>query len=359
MNGIKDVVESSNSSRSTSPVPPPHSNAPNPNEATAATSKPAAAAATVSTTGTSTLKAGVGYETGKFRDEGQMIIYKNMSAAAKKQSKIDDMCQPLIERLVSFIKEYDGSEGMVLLALKMSPTFNRLLFSLLKNDSLLEWGERKKIYDVTLDMLDMFSESQFYVAFLLHNLLEGNGLKDDGKATCQALLETLNVKATIMTRSQKKLAKSSSGDDDAVTLAMCRKIMSTNEKVNAAIKSGRELGIVVNPENETTSKDISSSGPTHLMNALLAEAEARPPPTLQEEKDAYVKEMVKYRLQHVEIIKAASQTTTYKYLSEATRAASSSGSSVTKKRMLRISSEIAGLSADLPVEWYSGIFGEL
>ena len=359
MNGIKDVVESSNSSRSTSPVPPTNANAPNPNEATAATSKPATtAAATVTTTGTSTLKAGVGYETGKFRDEGQMIN-KNMSAAAKKQSKIDDMCQPLIERLVSFIKEYDGSEGMVLLALKMSPTFNRLLFSLLKNDSLLEWGERKRIYDVTLDMLDMFSESQFYVAFLLHNLLEGNGLKDDGKATCQALLETLNVKATIMTRSQKKLAKSSSGDDDAVTLAMCQKIMSTNEKVNAAIKSGRELGIVVNPENETTSKDISSSGPTHLMNALLAEAEARPPPTLQEEKDAYVKEMVKYRLQHVEIIKAASQTTTYKYLSEATRAASSSGSSVTKKRMLRISSEIAGLSADLPVEWYSGIFGEL
>ena len=82
----------------------------------------------------------------------------------------------------------------------MSPSFNRMLFNLLKNDSILEWGKRKKIYNATLSLLDKFSGSQFYVAMLLHNLLEGNGLPDDGKATCHALLETLYQKAVILSK---------------------------------------------------------------------------------------------------------------------------------------------------------------
>ena len=321
----------------------------------------------------------------------------------------------------------------------MSPSFNRMLFNLLKNDSILEWGKRKKIYNATLSLLDKFSESQFYVSMLLHNLLEGNGLPDDGKATCHALLETLYQKAVILSKlreskcgtcflflhiyyfyptnthdhhhfssslsssspgnipvsialadgkatdltvilsnSQKKLATTTAvptassaasalaptsaydnEDEDAATL-ICEKIISSTTQMNAAIKSGRDAGIVVNPENELTSKDVTGSGPTHLMNALLAEAESKPPPTLEEEKATYVKVMTAHRLKHLEILKAVtaggttalSTAARYKFYTQATSTATS-GSSVKKNRMLHIAGEVAGLSADLPVEWYS------
>jgi len=105
-------------------------------------------------------------------------------------------------------------------------------------------------------LLDTFAASPFYVPFLLHNLLEGNGLPDDGKATCDALLDILNTKAVIMVRSQKKMAAKSEDatNEEADTLAICEKIVATSDKVTQAIKEGRESGVVVNPANETTSK---------------------------------------------------------------------------------------------------------
>ena len=132
MNGIKDVVEGE--SRSTSPVPP--------SNVTASTST--ATVSTTSTTkpktsGTSTLKAGVGYETGAYTTS-TTTLNKHMSEAATKQGKVDDASQLLISRLATFVQEYDGSEGMVLLALKMSPSFNRMLFNLLKNGTYLYYA---------------------------------------------------------------------------------------------------------------------------------------------------------------------------------------------------------------------------
>ena len=131
LNGIKDVVEGE--SRSTSPVPPT-------NAAATTTTTTAAAASTATakpkTSGTSTLKAGVGYETGAYTTSTS-TLNKHMSDAATKQGKVDDASQLLIDRLTTFVQEYDGSEGMVLLALKMSPSFNRMLFNLLKNGTYL------------------------------------------------------------------------------------------------------------------------------------------------------------------------------------------------------------------------------
>ena len=130
LNGIKDVVEGE--SRSTSPVPP--------SNAAASTTTAAAAASTTTakpkTSGTSTLKAGVGYETGAYTTS-TTTLNKHMSDAATKQGKVDDASQLLIDRLATFVQEYNGSEGMVLLALKMSPSFNRMLFNLLKNGTYL------------------------------------------------------------------------------------------------------------------------------------------------------------------------------------------------------------------------------
>jgi len=107
-------------------------------------------------------------------------------------------------------------------------------------------------------LLDTFAASPFYVPFLLHNLLEGNGLPDDGKATIEALLDILNTKAVIMVRSQKKMAAKSEDatNEEADTLAICEKIVATSDKVTKAIKEGRESGVVVNPANETTSKGM-------------------------------------------------------------------------------------------------------
>lgn len=319
-------------------------------------------------TATSTGIKGVGYDRGlsiPFATSDN-AINKNIAAAAKKQSKEDELLQPFLSRLVTFIQGYDGSEGVVLLSLKMSSSFNRMLFNLLKNDSLLEWGKRNKIYETTLNLIDKFSASQFYVGMLVHNLLEGNSLPYDGSATCEALIGTLHVKANIMVRSQKKMAttdaprkKVTSHDDndyDALTLAMCEKIIASAEKMNAAIKSGREQGIVVNPENETTSKDVASSGPTHLKNLLLAEAAGAAPPSLEEQMAAYVKEMTVHRLKHVDnLVTGKTNLSDYKFRNEAISNTASS-SSVKRTRMLHIASEIAGLSNDLPVEWHSGIF---
>ena len=341
LNGIQDAVETS-SPRNSSPV----------KAGLTSNNAPTAIA-------TSTGIRGVGYEMGNNTTQSSRIN-ESMAAAAAKQAKKDEVLQPLLSRLVVFIQNYDGSEGMVLLSLKMSHSFNRVLFDLLKNDSLVEWGTRFDIYDTTLDMLNEFSGSQFYVGMLLHDLVEGNCLPYDGKATCQALLQTLYDKATIMVCSHQKMGTSSSPTkEEAITIAMCNKIIASAEKMNAAIKSGRELGIVVNPENETTSKDISSSGPTHLMNALLAEAKAAPPLSLEEEKAMYTKEMAVHRLKFAEIIKTDGNnllSSRYKFLSEATGQNTKSSSSVKKNRMTHITSEIAGLSKDLPVEWYSGIF---
>ena len=192
----------------------------------------------------------------------------------------------------------------------------------------------------------------------------------DGKATCSVILSESQKKlaattAAASTASSAAAAPASADDneddEDAATLSICEKIISSTAQMNAAIKSGRDAGIVVNPENELTSKDVTGSGPTHLMNALLAEAESKPPPTLEEEKATYVKEMTAHRLKHVEILKAvtAGGSTTalstaarYKFYTQATSTATS-GSSVKKNRMLHIAGEVAGLSADLPVEWYS------
>lgn len=132
LNGIKDVVEGE--SRSTSPVPP--SNAAASTTSTVAASSTATTTTKPKTSGTSTLKAGVGYETGAYTTS-TTTLNKHMSEAATKQGKVDDASQLLIDRLATFVQEYDGSEGMVLLALKMSPSFNRMLFNLLKNGKYL------------------------------------------------------------------------------------------------------------------------------------------------------------------------------------------------------------------------------
>ena len=86
-------------------------------------------------------------------------------------------------------------------------------------------------------------------------------MPDDGKATCDALLDILNTKAVIMVRSQKKMAAKSEDatNEEADTLAICEKIVATSDKVTQAIKEGRESGVVVNPANETTSKGEASS----------------------------------------------------------------------------------------------------
>jgi len=67
--------------------------------------------------------------------------------------------------------------------------------------------------------------------------------------------------------------------------------------------------------------------------------------------------MKQHRLQHVALVDAInSGKTGHKFSRNFNEANSGTASSVKQKRMLRIASEIAGLSADLPVEWSSGIF---
>jgi len=286
---------------------------------------------------TSTLKAGVGYETGSYVADANSMIAENMCGAAKRQRELDDLCLPLIKRLNTFIDGYGGMIGMVLLALKMSPGFNRLLLSLLLNDSLLDWGNRVEVYDAVLDLLEAFS-SQFYVGILLHDLLEGDGTRGNGTSNCWALLENVHTKAVLMDRSPfaKKMK------------AVCRKIISTYERIDEAIKSGRETGIIANPDHELTSTDVKGRHPhLHLYEDWT-------PPTEEEDKVAYVQGMKKHCLRHVALVKAARQDAHYRYLSEATGALTSGA--VKPKRMLRIVTEIAGLSTDLPCEWSSGIY---
>ena len=70
----------------------------------------------------------MGYETGRYT--GNVVdLQKEMSGAEKRQHELDQKCIPIMSLLMDFLGEYDGPEGMVQLALKMSPGFNRLLSS--------------------------------------------------------------------------------------------------------------------------------------------------------------------------------------------------------------------------------------
>jgi len=310
-------------------------------------------------TQTSTLKAGVGYETGRYTGN-VAALKKEMGGAEKKQHDLDQRCIPIMTNLLEFLGAYDGPEGMVQLALKMSPGFNRLLFSLLKNDALLEWGKRKDVYDKLLDLLEIFSDSQFFASFLLHNLLEGDGTPDDGTSNCQTLLGILDVKSGIMKRTQEKILTSGSttqkaeADPDTAlakdTIYVCERVVATTAKVNEAIENGREAGTIVNPRLELAGKILKGGEADEEDND-------KPPPTEAEDIATYLKEMKKHRLQHIALVDAInSGKTGHKLSRQFNEANTGTASSVKQKRMLRIASEIAGLSSDLPVEWSSAIF---
>ena len=145
-----------------------------------------------SSTKTSTGKSGVGYETGeksfvrsnvccgkKFQRNNFQIslsdverIFKSgtntstsssklkeeMHQASKRQRALDEKCCEVMKSVVSFLSSFSGDEGVVLLALKMSPGFNRMLFSLFKNDSLFEWGKRRDVYLIAIDLVEQLGE---------------------------------------------------------------------------------------------------------------------------------------------------------------------------------------------------------
>ena len=92
--------------------------------------------------------------------------------------------------------------------------------------------------------------------------------------------------------------------------------------------------------------------PEYLKDAYEDE---RKPPTLQEAKSTYIREMKTFRLQHVPLLSGTDNN--YTYRREANEALSTGAPR--QKRMLRIASEIAGLTADLPVEWSSSIFARV
>ena len=182
---------------------------------------------------------------------GVQLINENLTEAAKRQTRTDELCLTQIRELTGFLTEFGGSEGPVLLALKMSPGFNRTLFDLLKNDSLLEWGKRSDIYNAVLDMLSLFGGRRFYAPILVHNLLDGLG---SGLASsCQSLLETVCAKAEILRRTSKR-PSGEDGDDGSGSGAeemkdemkdaydMCDRIIATRKAVNGGISDGREAG---------------------------------------------------------------------------------------------------------------------
>jgi len=311
-----------------------------------------------STAKTSTLKAGVGYETGSYKDNNKMIN-ENLTEAAKRQTQTDEQSLPLIRELTGFLSDFGGSEGPVLLSLKLSPGFNRTLFDLLKNDSLLEWGKRSDIYNAVLDMLSLFGGRRFYAPILVHNLLDGLG--SELASSCQSLMETVCAKAEILRRTSHRKRSGGEGGDECSgggkdemkdAYEMCDRIIATRKVVNGGISDGREAGIIADPSKETTSRDMNYV-PEYLKDAYEDE---RKPPTLQEEKSTYIREMKTYRLQHVPGLLSNSDNT-YTYRREANEAVSTGAPR--QKRMLRIASEIAGLTADLPVEWSSSIFARV
>ena len=175
------------------------------------------------------------------------MINENLTEAAKRQTRTDEQCLPLIRGLTGFLSDFGGSEGPVILSLKMSPGFNRTLFDLLKNDSLLDWGKRSDIYNAALDMLSLFGGQRFYAPILVHNLLDGLG--SELASSCQSLLETVCAKAEIMRRtSHRKMPSGEGGGDGSSTdemkdaYNMCDRIIATRKVVDGGISDGREAG---------------------------------------------------------------------------------------------------------------------
>ena len=306
---------------------------------------------------TSAVKAGVGYETGRHATSAS-ALKREMIDALGKQQKIDDECSDQLQALSKFLKSYEGDEGTVLLAAKMSPGLNRMIFSIFKNTSLLEWGKRPTPTLYALDFVDALCESKFLSTFLLHDLLEGDG-SPDHTSNCQILLEALDGKASIMKTSQERILarRPSSVDGNNImistektaietseatnTIEVCKRIAASYDKVKKAIEHGRTVGTISNVFEDF---------------AIAERLDGDVPHTEEEDKAIYNMVMKQHRLKYVELIEAVkSGKTAHRFVIEATKA-SISPANVQPKRMIRIASEIAGLLQDLPVQWASGIF---
>uniref|UniRef100_A0A7S2HDG1 UBC core domain-containing protein n=1 Tax=Helicotheca tamesis TaxID=374047 RepID=A0A7S2HDG1_9STRA len=304
---------------------------------------------------TSTLKPGVGYERGDFRSTSDLV--NRMEAAEKKQLALDKTCCSLLKELYTFFDEFDGDEGIVLLSLKMSRGLNRMLFSILKNDSFLDLGKRSGVYLSTLDFLDRISSSKFLSSFLVHDLLEGDGSgHSEGETSCESLLAALHQQADVLGKHQEKILNDvhtgkSTGklsDEESVarnSIVVCNKMKNTLENVTSAIKLGRQAGTIseVNDGAFLKKQTTPSSEKTDSEGIPLVE------------KEGYCKEMSKYRFDSVSMLELIDKNVVSYYFHDKVGKGAQAGD-VLPQRMLRIHSEVAGLSRDLPVEWGSSIF---
>mmetsp|Transcript_58868 Transcript_58868/g.175143 ORF Transcript_58868/g.175143 Transcript_58868/m.175143 type:complete len:716 (-) Transcript_58868:42-2189(-) len=320
---------------------------------------------------TSTGKSGVGYEMGNSTASSSDALTKEMNQANKRQRALDEKCSGLMKNISSFLENFDGDEGFVLLALKMSPGFNRMLFSLFKNDSLMEWGSRRDVYIAALDLVEQLGSSKFLSPFLLHDLLEGDGTHHNHTSDCQTLLGSLHQQADAMKRNQELLLKEKETDNagnpqisdegkastqgkklsSEESLArdiidVCDKIICQHEKAEEAIRVGRKVG-TISEEIDSAFLNIEGNGQTSLSE--------------KEDIAAYNKKMQEHRLKHVALVDAVNnKKASHKFFSEKDRQGKAKILSTSKtppqRRMLRITSEISGLAADLPVHWASGVF---
>jgi len=310
----------------------------------------------------------VGYETGN-SDPSPSDLKEEMQQASKRQMALDGKCCVIMKGLISFLSNYDGDEGILLLALKMSQGFNRMIFSLFKNDSLLEWGKRREVYLVSLELVEQLGSSKFLSSFLLHDLLEGDGTQlESGKSNCQVLLEALDQQADAMKRNQefylrknevrprdKKVQKQAHKEEALARdiIEVCEKIRESYKLVVEAIKLGRKVGTISEEldldfiiKMQSTEKDSKSHSE-------------------REDIIKYNEAMKNHRIKYLTLAEMVEKKkATHEFLAEAVKEQDGRGraklTSLAKpappRRMLRITSEIAGLSADLPVHWASSIF---
>uniref|UniRef100_A0A7S4QRC8 UBC core domain-containing protein n=2 Tax=Ditylum brightwellii TaxID=49249 RepID=A0A7S4QRC8_9STRA len=306
---------------------------------------------------TSTLKAGVGYETGNRRSTSDLV--NKMEAAEKKQQALDETCCSLLKELSTFLKNFTGDEGIVLLSLKMSRGLNRMLFSILKNVSFLDLDSRSDVYLSTLEFIDTIGSLKFLSSFLLHDLLEGDGTgHTEGENSCETMLTTLCRQADKLRKSQEKILndacvsetskRKAISDEENVArgiVIVCDKMKKTLDNMAIAIQLGRQLGLI-----------------SEKVDKAFVMTEIMPPNTKTDsegiplvEKEEYCKALGESRLEFVQMLELIDKKEiTYHYHGLVDKEAKTA--CVHQKRMLRIHTEVTGLQQDLPVEWESSIF---
>ena len=269
------------------------------------------------------------------------------------------------------------------LDLAKCPGLRWVLRNQLRNDSLIDIGSRKVLYQSIFGFLSIMSRDVMNSHLLTESLSDPNSGDDDNDEdssdNCLALLITLKAQADIFMSLQQNSGVAIEDEDVIEALAMALHIKQTTSDVLQGVEFAKACSLKPSAKgsNSSYTSSSSSSSSSVVPSPAIAMSAAASQRRLERE---YVKVLGPSRFEAVEMIEALeSRTVSHCLINSqggigsflaATRsnqqhssggvggggATSAATGGLSKQRMLRIAKEISSLVSNLPVEYGSCVF---